>query len=143
MSCPKCNREFSDDELTRILEQSGVSKKAVETVKKELAKQKVAKALQIFKPSQFSASERAYGSISVYDTTPDDGQQTEVVNHDVAQSRRRNVVSQETLTKAQSGNFDQNTLNAYQSSYCFGGHEEDSKIVGYQFSILSCMQPTY
>ena len=45
MSCPKCNREFSDDELTRILEQSGVSKKAVETVKKELAKQKVAKAL--------------------------------------------------------------------------------------------------
>ena len=36
MSCPKCNRLFNAKELVRILEESGVKKKTLNTVKKEL-----------------------------------------------------------------------------------------------------------
>jgi hypothetical protein len=42
MSCPKCNRLFNAKELIRILEETGVSKKTLNTVKTELNNKKVA-----------------------------------------------------------------------------------------------------
>ena len=36
MSCPKCGRVFRDEELVKILEDSGVSKKVIAKVRKQI-----------------------------------------------------------------------------------------------------------
>jgi len=47
VSCPKCSRLFNAKELVRILEESGVSEKTVDTVRKELTNKEVADAIEI------------------------------------------------------------------------------------------------
>jgi hypothetical protein len=45
MSCPKCRRVFNVDQLAKILEDLGVSKKTIKIVENELISKEVAESL--------------------------------------------------------------------------------------------------
>ena len=45
MSCPKCSRVFSENELEKILESAGVTKKTIKKVREDIAKKQVAEEL--------------------------------------------------------------------------------------------------
>ena len=45
MSCPKCSRVFSENELVKILKSAGVSKKTIKQVREDIVKKQVAEIL--------------------------------------------------------------------------------------------------
>ena len=45
MSCPKCSRLFSENELVKVLEGAGVSEKTIKKVREDIAKKQVSEEL--------------------------------------------------------------------------------------------------
>ena len=63
MSCPKCSRLFSENELVKVLEGAGVSEKTIKKVREDIAKKQVSEELWFCKDDVLNRKESVLRNI--------------------------------------------------------------------------------